>query len=139
MLFEKIVLPLHTEKQIKHIIMKTRKTITTEGGDISFYIDDNYYLQGGDLSLVFNGSFSNYRYCVACTSIYRDNGVRWVETFGVPALEKYDNGIFGAQNFHFYEDRAEALKSFEMRKKLTPKQFKNTFAYADVMLVENIK
>lgn len=119
--------------------METRQTITTEGKQISFFIDDNYYLPGKDLSLVFNGSFSKMKYCVLCTGIYRDNGEKWVDSFGVPSLEKYDNGVFGAQNFHFYDNKEEALRSYEMRQKLTPKQFKSTFAYADVMLIENIK
>jgi hypothetical protein len=78
------------------------------------------------------------KYCVLCTGIYRDNGEKLVNIFGAPAWEKYDNGVIGAQNFNFYNNKDEALKSYKMRQKLTPKQFKSVFAYADVMLVENV-
>jgi len=103
--------------------MNTRKTITTEGKEISFLVDDNYYTDGKDLSLVFNGSFSKSKYCVLCTAIYRDK----------------DNCVLGAQAFHFYDNKEEALETYKLTKKLTPKPFNYTFAYADVMLVENVK
>ena len=119
--------------------METRQTITTEGKRISFFIDDNYYINGKDLSLVFNGCFSKSKYCVLYTGVFRDSGQKWVNNFGVPALEKYDNGVIGGQNFNFYDDKEEALRAYEMYQKLTPKQFKSVFAYADVMFVENIK
>lgn len=119
--------------------MKIRKTITTEGKQISFFIDDNYYLPDKDLSLVFNGYFSEMKYCVLYTGIYRDCGEKLVDNFGVPALERYDNGVIGAQSFNFYDNKEDALKSYKMIQKLTPKQFKSVFAYADIMLVENVK
>lgn len=119
--------------------MVERKIITTEGKQISFFIDDNYYTHGKDLSLVFNGCFSKSKYCVLYTGIYRDKGLKWVDTFGVPALEEYDNGVIGGQNFNFYDNKEEALRDYKMRQKLTPKPFKSVFAYADVMLVENVK
>ena len=119
--------------------METRQTITTEGKRISFFIDDNYYIHGKDLSLVFNACFSKSKYCVLYTSVFRDSGEKLVNNFGVPELEKYDNGVIGGQNFNFYDNKEEALRDYEMRQKLTPKQFKSVFAYADGMLVENVK
>lgn len=126
------------KRTIKYI-MKKRQTITTEGKRISFFIDDNYYLPGKDLSLVFNGYFSKSKYCVLYTGVFRDSGEKWVNNFGVPALERYDNGVIGGQNFNFYDNKEEALRDYEMCQKLTPKPLKSVFAYADVMLVENIK
>ena len=117
--------------------MATRHTITTEGKQISFTIDKDYYVIGGNKKNVFDGSFRNMPYCVAYTSVYRDRGHRMENRWGTPAWVEYDNGIFGGQNFNFFKDKNEAIEDFKNRQKLTPKCFKSTFAYADVFFIEN--
>jgi hypothetical protein len=114
-----------------------RNTISTEGKQVSFKIDDNYYLPNSDNRLVFNGHFKNMRYCVCYTNVYRDSGHRFENRFGCPAWVKYDNGAFGGQNFNFYNNKDEAIEDYKSRQKLSAKYGKNTFAYADVFFVEN--
>ena len=117
--------------------MKVRETTSTEGKRVSFKIDETYYTPGHDKSLVFNGSFKNFKYCVCYTNVYRDRGHRFENRWGSPAWVEYDNGVFGGQNRNYFNDSEEAIKDFKNRQKLTPKQFKSTFAYADVFFVEN--
>ena len=45
--------------------------------------------------------------------------------------------MIGYQCFNFFDNEEDARKDFKDRKKLTPKTFTNTFAYADVYLIEN--
>jgi hypothetical protein len=117
--------------------MAVRTTTSTDGKRISFKVDDRYYMPGGDKSLVFDGSFKDAKYCVCYTSVWRDKGHRMESRWGSPAWVEYDNGVFGGQNFNYFSSREEAMQDFSGRQKLTPKSFKNTFAYADVFFVEN--
>ena len=118
--------------------MKIRNSVSTQGKRVEFKVDEDYYtLENGDKSLVFDGSFVKAKYCVAYTKVKRDCGTRIETWYGVPTWVPYDNGMIGYQCFNFFDNEEEARKDFEDRKKLTPKTFTNTFAYADVYLIEN--
>ena len=118
--------------------MKIRNSVSTQGKRVEFKVDEDYYtLENGDKSLVFDGSFVKAKYCVAYTKVKRDCGTRLETWYGVPTWVPYDNGMIGYQCFNFFDNEEEARKDFEDRKKLTPKTFTNTFAYADVYLIEN--
>lgn len=116
--------------------MGTRQTTTTEGKRISFAIgDNNYYMPDGDKSIVFNGSFTDHKFCVCYTKVVSDSGYRDEMRYGVPALVRYDNGNVGYQCFNYFNGRNEAIEDFKSRQKLTPKC--GILAYADVFFVEN--
>lgn len=115
--------------------MGIRQTTTTEGRRISFDVDNNYYTPLCDKSLVFDGLFKDYKFCVCYTKVCNDSGYREETRFGIPQLVHYDNGLVGYQCFNYFNDRKEAENDFDGRKKLTPKL--GVYAYADVFLVEN--
>lgn len=118
--------------------MKIRNSVSTQGKKVVFKVDEDYYTpENGDKSLVFNGLFAKSKYCVAYTKVKRDCGTRMGTMYGSPALIPYDNGTIGYQCFNFFDNEEDARKDFKDRKKLTPKTFTNTFAYADVYLIEN--
>lgn len=118
--------------------MKIRNSVSTQGKRVKFKVDEDYYTpENGHKSLVFGGLFAKLKYCVAYTKVKRDCGKRFETRYGVPAWVDYDNGMIGYQCFNFFDNKEDARKDFEDRKKLTPKTFTNTFAYADVYLIEN--
>ena len=115
--------------------MGIRQTTTTEGRLISFNVDNCYYTPLCNKSLVFDGSFKDYKFCVCYTKLCNDIGYREETRFGIPKLVRYNNGLIAYQNMNFFNDKKEAEEDFKNRKKLTPKL--GVYGYADVFLVEN--
>ena len=117
------------------MVMKIRKTITTECKEIKFQYDGDYYVNGLDKSIAFQGYYKDFKYCVCYTKIVHDKGLRSGMSFGSPCIEHYDNGLVGYQNFNFFNDETDAKEDFKLRKKLTTKV--GVIGYADVFLIKN--
>lgn len=111
--------------------MIERTAMGTDGKGYTFLVDKNYFIPDNA-----NEIFKEIKGIVACvfyTEIKQDKGERFSERFGVPRMERYDNGQVGYQQINFFSNLREAENDFASRSRLSPKI--GTIAYADVFMI----
>ena len=95
--------------------------------DLPYHTEDSY-----DAEEIFKGWAQ--KYAVLYTEIKEDKGEELVERWGLPRLEKYDNGLVGYQQGQLFDTYDEMMRDFKIRQKLVPKV--GDVAYCDVFCVE---
>ena len=111
--------------------MTKRTAMGTDGKEYTFLTDKNYFTTDNA-----NEIFKEIKGIVAYvfyTEIKQDKGERFSEKFGVPRMERYDNGQVGYQQINFFSNMGEAENDFAIRSRLSPKI--GTIAYADVFMI----
>ena len=68
-----------------------------------------------------------YKAVVVFTQVIYDRGTRYVERFGIPRLESYDNGWEGLQSLDFYESVEEAKRELELKKLVSNRYYVDLF------------
>ena len=112
------------------MLKEKRTSVCTDGVKRTFYVDDCYYTPDNvDLDDIFNG-FESCVACVAYTTIKEDKGCNIDPS--TCRIDKYDNGLVGYQNHHYFNSIDEAREDYKKRKKLSAGIM--TVGYCDVYL-----